>query len=38
VRQVADHHGGTVEAAAAPGGGALLTLRLPVAPEVPLTV
>jgi two-component system sensor histidine kinase MprB len=38
VRQVAEHHGGTVEAAAAPGGGALLTLRLPVAPEVPLAV
>ena len=32
VRQAAEGHGGTVEAAAAPGGGALLRLRLPVAP------
>ena len=31
VRQAADAHGGAVTAAAAPGGGALLTLRLPVA-------
>ena len=38
VRQVAEHHGGTVEVTAAEGGGALFTLRLPVAPEVPLTV
>jgi two-component system, OmpR family, sensor histidine kinase MprB len=38
VRQVAEHHGGTVEAAVAPGGGALLVLRLPVAPAVPLSV
>ena len=29
VRQVAASHGGTATAAAAPGGGALLTLRLP---------
>jgi two-component system, OmpR family, sensor histidine kinase MprB len=35
VRQVAEHHGGTVEVTAAPGGGALFTLRLPVAPAVP---
>ncbi len=33
VRQAADAHGGAVTAAAAPGGGALLTLRLPVATE-----
>jgi two-component system sensor histidine kinase MprB len=31
VRQAAEAHGGDVAAAAAPGGGALLTLRLPVA-------
>ena len=31
VRQVADSHGGNVTAAAAPGGGALLVLRLPTA-------
>jgi two-component system sensor histidine kinase MprB len=30
VRQAAEAHGGTVTASAAPGGGALLTLRLPV--------
>jgi two-component system, OmpR family, sensor histidine kinase MprB len=29
VRQVADAHGGTIEAANAPGGGALLRMRLP---------
>jgi two-component system sensor histidine kinase MprB len=28
VRQVAEAHGGSVQAGAAPGGGALLTLRL----------
>jgi two-component system sensor histidine kinase MprB len=32
VRQVAEAHGGGVEAGAAPGGGALLVLRLPLAP------
>jgi two-component system, OmpR family, sensor histidine kinase MprB len=37
VRQVAEHHGGSVEVAAAPGGGALFTLRLPVAPMVPVS-
>jgi two-component system sensor histidine kinase MprB len=31
VRQAAEAHGGSVTAAAAPGGGALLRLRLPVA-------
>jgi two-component system sensor histidine kinase MprB len=29
VKQVADSHGGTVTAAAAPGGGALFVLRFP---------
>jgi two-component system sensor histidine kinase MprB len=29
VKQIADSHGGTVVAAAAPGGGALVTLQLP---------
>jgi two-component system, OmpR family, sensor histidine kinase MprB len=32
VRQVADSHGGTVQAEPAPGGGALLRLRLPAQP------
>jgi len=32
VRQVADSHGGTVQAEAAPGGGARLRLRLPARP------
>ncbi|MFL5798232.1 MAG: ATP-binding protein [Actinomycetota bacterium] len=36
VRQVAEAHGGTVEATNAPGGGALLRLRLPVL-ELPST-
>ncbi|MGK5682858.1 sensor histidine kinase [Actinoplanes sp. URMC 104] len=31
VRQVADRHGGSIEVAASPGGGALITVRLPVA-------
>ena len=31
VKQVADSHGGTVTAAAAPGGGALFALRFPMA-------
>jgi two-component system sensor histidine kinase MprB len=31
VKQVADSHGGTITAAAAPGGGALFTLRFPTA-------
>jgi signal transduction histidine kinase len=31
VRQAAEAHGGSVTAASAPGGGALLRLRLPVA-------
>jgi two-component system sensor histidine kinase MprB len=35
VRQVADAHGGTIEAANAPGGGALLSMRLPVAAALP---
>ena len=40
VRQVAERHGGTVEAGAAPGGGARLTLWLPgydrpLGPKVP---
>jgi len=33
VRQVADSHGGTVHAEPAPGGGALLRLRLPARPS-----
>jgi two-component system sensor histidine kinase MprB len=32
VRQVAESHGGTVEASNAPGGGALLRLQLPTLP------
>jgi two-component system, OmpR family, sensor histidine kinase MprB len=32
VRQVAERHGGSVEAQAAPGGGTLVRLRLPAAP------
>jgi two-component system sensor histidine kinase MprB len=32
VRQVADTHGGSVEARNAPGGGAELRLRLPASP------
>jgi two-component system sensor histidine kinase MprB len=35
VRQVAEHHGGTVRAEAAPGGGALLRLALPVSHLIP---
>jgi two-component system, OmpR family, sensor histidine kinase MprB len=35
VRQVAEAHGGTIEAANAPGGGALLRMRLPVARALP---
>jgi len=35
VRQVAESHGGTVSAANAPGGGAVLRLSLPSAPAVP---
>jgi two-component system sensor histidine kinase MprB len=35
VREVAEAHGGTVEAADAEGGGALLRLKLPVAQPVP---
>jgi two-component system sensor histidine kinase MprB len=34
VRQVAEAHGGGVEAGEAPGGGALLVLRLPAVPAV----
>ena len=37
VRQAAEAHGGTVTASVAPGGGALLTLRLPVVPTRPAT-
>ena len=37
VRQAAEAHGGSVTASAAPGGGALLTLRLPVVPTRPAT-
>ena len=37
VRQAAEAHGGTVTASAAAGGGALLTLRLPVVPTRPAT-
>ncbi len=36
VRQVAEGHGGTVEAEAAPGGGALLRLALPVSHPIPI--
>ena len=35
VSQVAMRHSGTVEAAYAPGGGTLMTLRLPGAPHPP---
>jgi two-component system sensor histidine kinase MprB len=35
VRQVADAHGGTIEAANAAGGGALLRMRLPVTATLP---
>jgi two-component system sensor histidine kinase MprB len=35
VRQVAEAHGGTIEAANAPGGGALLRMRLPVTATLP---
>ena len=35
VRQVADHHAGTVSAEAAPGGGALLRLALPASHPIP---
>jgi PAS domain S-box-containing protein len=37
VRRVVDEHGGTVDAANRPGGGATLTLRLPM-PGMPATV
>ncbi len=37
VRQTAEAHGGTVEAEAAPGGGALLRLRLPAEPAAGLS-
>ncbi|HET6479749.1 MAG TPA: sensor histidine kinase [Actinoplanes sp.] len=30
VKQVADRHGGSIDVASAPGGGALITVRLPV--------
>jgi two-component system sensor histidine kinase MprB len=36
VRQVAESHGGTVSAEAAPGGGALLRLTLPASQEIPI--
>jgi two-component system sensor histidine kinase MprB len=36
VRQVAESHGGTVSAEAAPGGGALLRLSLPAFQEIPI--
>jgi sensor histidine kinase regulating citrate/malate metabolism len=32
VKQVADRHGGSIHVGAAPGGGALITVRLPVRP------
>ncbi|WP_127502105.1 sensor histidine kinase [Actinoplanes solisilvae] len=32
VKQVADRHGGSIDVGAAPGGGALITVRLPVRP------
>jgi two-component system sensor histidine kinase MprB len=35
VRQVAEAHGGTIEAANAPGGGAVLRMRLPVKATLP---
>jgi two-component system, OmpR family, sensor histidine kinase MprB len=35
VRQVAELHAGTVRAEAAPGGGALLRLALPVSHPIP---
>ena len=35
VRQVAESHGGSVEAGDAPGGGARLRLRLPTDPDLP---
>jgi two-component system sensor histidine kinase MprB len=35
VRQVAERHGGSVEAQAAPGGGTLVRLRLPASPPGP---
>jgi two-component system sensor histidine kinase MprB len=34
VHQVAESHGGTIEVEAAPGGGTLMRLRLPVRPAV----
>jgi len=37
VKQVANSHGGTVTAAAAPGGGALFVLQLPTARGAPIT-
>jgi two-component system sensor histidine kinase MprB len=36
VRQVAESHGGTIAAEAAPGGGALLRLSLPAFQEIPI--
>jgi signal transduction histidine kinase len=33
VREIAEAHGGTVSAEEAPGGGALLRLRLPTSHE-----
>jgi two-component system sensor histidine kinase MprB len=33
VRQVAEAHGGTATAAAAPGGGTIIAIRLPVVPD-----
>jgi two-component system sensor histidine kinase MprB len=36
VRHVAEHHGGAVRAEAAPGGGALLRLALPVSHPIPI--
>ena len=35
VRQVAERHGGSVEAQAAPDGGTLVRLRLPASPPGP---
>jgi len=37
VRQTAEAHGGTVEAQAAPGGGAQVSMRLPAEPEAALS-